>query len=133
LADEVINRVVRKLPEIIDTYEGPREPYFYGVWKRVMLEIPPPPPPPPPTPTPDELKEKERYDRCLQHCLKQQAPEDRRRLLAYYDAKGREKIELRRRLAAELGISENALRIRLSRLRATLKGCIEACLKQDGE
>ncbi|HZT35185.1 MAG TPA: hypothetical protein VFA15_04640, partial [Nitrososphaera sp.] len=70
---------------------------------------------------------------CLDRCLKELSSKDRRLLLDYYSKDGREKIELRRRLAAELGISENALRIRLSRLRATLKGCIEACLKQDGE
>ncbi|HKQ04635.1 MAG TPA: hypothetical protein VJ464_05855 [Blastocatellia bacterium] len=135
LADDTIDRVVRKVPEIADSYKGNPAPYCYGVARNVIHEwfrrprllVPPPPPPP------DVAKEKERYARCLEHCLEQLAPADRRRLLDYYAAEGRKKIELRRQLAAELGISENALRIRLSRLRATLKECIEACLKQDGE
>lgn len=135
IVDETISRVVRKLPEIADSYKGDPAPYCYAVARNVMYEWlrrPRPPVPPPPQPL-HEVEEKERLDRCLEHCLKQLAPEDRRRLLDYYSAEGREKIELRRRLAAELGISENALRIRLSRLRATLKDCIEECLKKDSE
>ena len=131
IADDVIDRVARKLPEVIDTYEGPREPYFYGFWRKVILE--PDPRPPVPPPSLDDPNVKEWDDQCLQHCLKRFAPEDRRLLLEYYSKEGREKIEWRRQLAAELGISENALRIRLSRLRATLKACMDDCLKQDSE
>ncbi|HJQ27005.1 MAG TPA: hypothetical protein VKA60_24165 [Blastocatellia bacterium] len=130
IADEVITRVVRKLPEIIATYEGPREPYFYGVLRNVLREPDPPPPAPPPAPSPDDLDEKERRDQCLEHCLQQQSPDDQQLLRDYYTDDGRAKIERRRQLAERLGLSDNALRIRLCRLRAALKGCIEDCLAQ---
>ena len=129
IADEVINRVVRKLPEIIDTYVGPPERYIYGVLRKVLLE-PNPPPLPPPPPPPDDPDVKERRDVCLRHCLKRLSPEDGKLLLDYYAADGRAKIERRRELAERLGISENALRIRLHRLRATLKACMDDCLKE---
>jgi len=130
IADEVFNRVVRKLPEIIDTYVGPPEPYIYGVLRKVVLE-PDPLPPPPPPPPPDDPRKKEQRDVCLRHCLKQLPPEDAELLLEYYADDGRAKIERRRELAERLGISENALRIRLHRLRATLKACMDDCLKEE--
>src|ERR1044072_1599961 len=53
LADETINRVVRLVQEIGDTYVGERAPFFYRVAGYVRLELcrpSPPPPPPPPDP-----------------------------------------------------------------------------------
>jgi DNA-directed RNA polymerase specialized sigma24 family protein len=131
--DEVIDRVVRKVPEIAEGYVGDPALYCYGVARNVIYEWFHRPRPPMPPPVLDDPNKKEQRDRCLRHCLEQRAPEDRRLLLEYYSKDGREKIELRRRLAAELGISENAFRIRLSRLRATLKDCLEECLKKYDE
>ena len=135
IVDETIDRVVRKVPQIADSYKGDPAPYCYGVARNVIHEWerrrrPPVPPPPP---SPDVVKEKEWRDACLRRCLKKLSPKDQDLLLDYYALDGREKIERRRQLAAELGISENALRIRLSRLRATLKDCMQECLKEYGE
>ncbi len=131
IVDETINRVVRKVPEIADFYTGDPALYCYGVLRNVMHEwhrhptlVPPPPPPP------DDLDQKERLAACLDHCMEKLSAEDRQLVLDYYADKGRAKIERRRELAERLGISENALRIRLTRLRATLKTCILACLEQ---
>jgi len=38
LADETIDRVIKRLPDIIDTYEGPPVRYFHGVARDVLLE-----------------------------------------------------------------------------------------------
>jgi DNA-directed RNA polymerase specialized sigma24 family protein len=130
IADEVINRVVRKLPGIIDDYVGLPERYIYGVLRKILIEPDPPPPVPPPAPPTDELDDKEWRDACLQHCLKKLSPEDQKLLLDYYADDGRAKIEHRRELAERLGISTNALRIHLCRLRATLKECLDDCLKK---
>jgi DNA-directed RNA polymerase specialized sigma24 family protein len=133
IADVTINRVVTKVPQIADTYVGPRQPYFYGVWRKVLLEFDPWPPPPPPPPPPDDANEKERRDACLEQCLKTLLPAERQQLLDYYADEGGAKIKRRRALAERLGISENALRIRLTRLRGLLRQCIGACLKQSSE
>lgn len=128
--DETINRVAQKLPEIVDTYVGPREPYFYRVAHYVYLEyikrlkgvvLPPQPDPP------DEAV----FD-CLDKCLDKLSKDDRELILMYYSQDGQAKIDLRRQLAERLGIEPNALRIRLHRLRRELRECIENCLRQAG-
>ena len=58
-------------------------------------------------------------DRCLG-----QLPEGARALLLRYHATGAERIAGRKRLADELGIALNALRIRMHRLRVTLEACL---------
>ena len=131
IADETINRAVRKVAEVAASYVGDPAYYCYGVARNVIHErIRPVPPVPPPTPPPDDPNHKERLDACLRRCLDRLPPEDARLVLAYYADDGRTKIERRRQLAAELGITENALRIRMTRLRATLKPCIVACLNE---
>jgi RNA polymerase sigma factor (sigma-70 family) len=134
IVDETIDRVVRKVPQIADSYKGDPALYCYGVARNVIHEwLRRHRPPVPPLPWPDSWEEKEPRYACLDRCLNELPPKDQDLLLDYYALDGREKIKRRRQLAAELGISENALRIRLSRLRAMLKDCIEDCLKQDGE
>jgi hypothetical protein len=46
----------------------------------------------------------------------------------YYAANKRAKIDLRKRIAAEFGISLSTLRLRALRIREKLQGCIEQCL-----
>jgi DNA-directed RNA polymerase specialized sigma24 family protein len=65
---------------------------------------------------------------CLDHCLAELAPEGRDLIVAYYVAEGRTRIDRRKRLAAERGISESALRNRAQRLRDGLERCIGECL-----
>jgi hypothetical protein len=47
----------------------------------------------------------------------------------YYAENKRAKIDLRKRIAAEFGISLNTLRLRALRIREKLQACIEQCLK----
>lgn len=131
LADEVINRVAKKVAELEKTYEGDPALYFYGVANKVHLEslkrrqthrLPPPT-----DPEPDEL---EREHRCLEQCMSRLPPESREMVLQYYREDRSAKIEHRQALAEQFGIAINALRIRAHRIRATLRQCVQSCLAQ---
>jgi len=71
-------------------------------------------------------------DACLQHCLAALSPSDRDLILAYYAGTGRERIDGRARLAAALGLSENALRLRAQRLRDRLREGAAQFVEQGG-
>ena len=73
-----------------------------------------------------EIKEK-RLD-CLEQCTGKLEPRNREIILRYYVGKERVKIENRRGLAAELGITMNALSIRACRIRDKLEACVRECL-----
>jgi DNA-directed RNA polymerase specialized sigma24 family protein len=131
LADETINRVVQKLPQIESGYAGERPLYFYGVANNVHLEYlrrKRPPPVPPPAPAPSEEDERE-YE-CLMSCVGGLPPGNRALVLRYYEDEKGAKIDNRRRLAEQLGIALNALRIRAHRIRVSLQECVEQCLAQ---
>jgi DNA-directed RNA polymerase specialized sigma24 family protein len=67
---------------------------------------------------------------CLGRCLNILKPEDRHLIVEYYRDAKRQRIDRRRELARELGISMNALGIRAWRLRANLERCVGACRKR---
>ncbi|HEY6923178.1 MAG TPA: hypothetical protein VI653_06915, partial [Steroidobacteraceae bacterium] len=60
---------------------------------------------------------------ALQGCLEELGPGAADLILAYYGGEGSARIEKRRRLAEELGLSVNALRNRALRLREALERC----------
>ncbi|HEY0429806.1 MAG TPA: hypothetical protein VGC76_18630 [Pyrinomonadaceae bacterium] len=67
---------------------------------------------------------------CLEKCLAEFSDENRKLVIAYYDTDERTMIATRRRLADELKISLNVLRIRVCRLKAKLEKCtLECCRK----
>ncbi|HEX8720195.1 MAG TPA: hypothetical protein VF736_06115 [Pyrinomonadaceae bacterium] len=131
LADETIDRVTVRAPEVSRGYVGDPCLYFYGVAHKVFLESlrrrPPRAPAPPPAPDAAD-EEAEREYECLERCVERLPPEGRELVLEYYRSERREKIDRRRELAARLGIAPNALRIRVHRLRASLLECVRACL-----
>lgn len=62
---------------------------------------------------------------ALDECLDRLPADERRLVLAYYaGGEGLAKIQHRRRLAREVGLSPNALRIRLRRSRERLEACL---------
>lgn len=65
---------------------------------------------------------------CLDNCLDELPPESRTLIVEYYQQEKKAK-EVRRRLAAQLGIPLNALRIRAHRIRLELEKCLELCLQ----
>jgi len=130
LFDTTVNRVTLKLPDIVADFVGDPLWYFISVgrnvyreWLRVK-EIPYESVPQQIVePNPDFARE------CLQKCLDHLTTEDRNLVLDYYvDNKGA-KIDLRRRLAEERGVTLNALRVKTHRLRSNLERCVLECLK----
>jgi len=70
-----------------------------------------------------QIKDTEKSDprlEWLERCLNGLSPRDRDLITAYYQGEGRERIRKRKALASEVG-GVNALRIRLCRVRATLR------------
>jgi len=130
LADETINRVMKRLPEIRDTYVGDRARYFHGVArfiirevgrrKEIAVEVMPV------SPIEDEDHSDE-YD-CLVKCLRFLPPEKRELILDYYIYDGRDKIEQHQRMASERGITDGALRGQTHQVRRTLETCIKQCI-----
>lgn len=130
LADETINRVTSKLSEIQDSYFGERARYFYGVANKIHLEyLRRKPPPPAPMPG-DDSNEIERQYECLEHCLQHLTPDNRDLVLQYYREERQAKIDHRRKLAEQLGIALNALRIRAHRIRVSLQDCVRNCVNE---
>ena len=131
LADETINRVTLKAPEVSKEYVGDPALYFYGVAQKVFLESlrrKQPCPLPPSHPSPEQSEETEREYECLERCMESLAPASRELVLDYYRDDRRAKIDHRKELAARLGIAQNALRIRVHRIRATLQECVGGCV-----
>lgn len=138
LADQTINQVARKVQEIKAYFEGDPAPYFYAVARNVhseyfrskheevpdMLEVLS-------AQQPEESEETEREHNCLEKCLVEMAPPDRELLLDYYREDGGAKIEHHKELAGRRGITRNALRILVCRLRARFKQCMRDCLKAE--
>jgi DNA-directed RNA polymerase specialized sigma24 family protein len=130
LADETINRVTSKVQTIADDYTGDPALYFYGVAHKVHLEYlrrKPTPVMPPPAEHSDEIEQE--YN-CLEHCLRHLTSDNRELVLQYYQEEKQAKINQRKRLAEQLGIALNALRIRAFRIRAALQQCVQDCLEQ---
>lgn len=130
-ADETIDRVIRRLPEIKPTFVGEPARYFSGVARKVLFEairkdkvvtdvIP--------ERATEEAHNSEMFD-CLRECL-EHLPLDRQELiLDYHLYQGRAKVEHHREMAAELSISEGALRTRAHHLRVNLEKCVLECLE----
>lgn len=135
LADETLDRVIGKFTagEEIGDYLN----YTYGVARFVHLE---------------HLREKARRNlrsidiplssraddpgddlavqrlACLERCLEQLPEEERTIILYYYQGDNQGRIRNRRDIAAALGITMNALRLRARRIRAKIEECVSRCM-----
>jgi DNA-directed RNA polymerase specialized sigma24 family protein len=135
LADEVINRVARRIAEREDIANIAG--YFLGVARLVALEsrsrqaregralaeyarhIG----------DADRLEDSdERALECLDSCLSRLPSDRREHLLRYYSGQQAARIATRGRLAEALGIGPVALRNRMLRMRQSLENCVKACL-----
>lgn len=137
LADETIDRVIHKVPEIAPNYAGNPALYFSGVARYILLEyknriaqlrlLPSVPP--------KQIEEDEDIEReyeCLDSCIERLTPSNRELILEYYREEKRAMIENRKRLAERMGVTPNALRVRADRIRNSLEKCVANCLKQKG-
>ena len=129
LADEVIDRVARRVKDIEATYIGDQTIYFLGVMNNVHHEyLRHPSVPQLAIAAKDEVEVKEQTYLCLDRCLEKLSPHAREIIQQYYAADKRAKISLRQRVAAKFGLSRSNLRLRALRIRMKLQTCIEQCL-----
>ncbi len=129
LADETIDRVAHRVRDIEATYVGDKSLYFLGVMNNVHHEYLKRPRLSELAPPPDDSVVKEQTYLCLDKCIEKLTPHAREIIEQYYAADKRAKINLRKRIAAALGISNSNLRLRALRIRAKLQVCIEQCLE----
>jgi DNA-directed RNA polymerase specialized sigma24 family protein len=130
LADVTIERVTRKVRDLAAGYVGDPALYFYGVAHKVYLEYQKKKPDPLPLPPPDPPDHLEKNDRCLERCLQKLDSQTRNLILQYYKDDRRAKIDHRGQLARQMGIPLNTLRMRMHRIRLSLRECVEDCLNQ---
>lgn len=126
IADKALERFEEKAKRLRLRYKGDPALYVYAIAKRVHKEIlreesqtlvPPLPR--------DDTDEVELRHAWLEHCLKLLKPESHKLILRFYQGEKREKIENRKRLAAELGINSKALSLRALHIRQKLYGCMK--------
>lgn len=67
---------------------------------------------------------------CLTKCLAEFSAENRRVIVEYYSADERTMIAARQRLADEMKVSLNVLRIRVCRLKSKLENCTRECCNE---
>jgi RNA polymerase sigma factor (sigma-70 family) len=144
LADETLNRVARRLEEAGAIESDAPAHYCYIVARFVFMEhlretrkdgalahelrqqphtdeLDAPG-------TDDERRMKEQRLNCLEQCLSKLESPSREIITRYYVGKARVKIEHRRALAEELGITPNALSVRACRIRDKLEACVRQCV-----
>lgn len=141
LADEVMNRMARRLATGLEVRVADPYRYLSGIAYRVLHEeyreiersrrllghaveavdrsLP----------TPEEQNRKELRMGCLESCLAALNEESRRLILDYYRTSGDKLYNHRRQLAEELGISGQALRLKTHRIRLGLESCVSECME----
>jgi DNA-directed RNA polymerase specialized sigma24 family protein len=136
-ADEVFNRVIRKLSEGVEIKNAGG--YCHEVARLIFLESSRgiegrqqsldsvAQQPAPENHTSDEIDERETRLDCLEECLRAIPAESARLILEYYDYDERGQIEKRREMAARLGLRREALANRAQRVRDKLEDCVRAC------
>ena len=79
----------------------------------------------------ERIEVQEQRLECLERGLQQLNPDQRALVIEYYRDARRQRIERRREMARRLGITMNALSIRVSRIRVALQASVERCRKQE--
>lgn len=144
LADETINRIIRKLPTFADSYVGDKEKIFYAYANFVRLEY---------------LRKRannensvinfvslinylqsqnqseldaelDRTYHCLSICLQEHPPDKQKLFISYYLVEKSNKVNHHEKLAEEFGLSLSALRKKIFDMKQKLLDCIKNCLKK---
>lgn len=130
-ADETLDRLAAKLADDVAVLDLAG--FAHGIARMVLMESTRArareaplddatlPAPPSPEPADDALA------RSLEDCLGRLSGTERELVLSYYaGGDGRGKIERRREMARGSGLSDNALRSRVQRLRDRIEACVRA-------
>lgn len=139
LADETLNRAARRLAEEGRIETDTPAKYCYTLARFVFLEhlrsarageLPLdalPAGKQADLPAGEHQESRELMLGCLEGCMAELDARDREIVLGYYRGVLREKIENRKRMAEDMGISVNALSIRAFRIREKLERCVTKC------
>ena|SRR5215212_1977768 len=142
LTDEVFDRVAKRIDEVRPTYVGDPRLYFRAVANNLVKEdlkkaktkisleeseLREP------TTTESDEDDAEDMEECLRSCLQQLSAENRKLIVDYYAKEKQAKIDHRSELAQQFGISVENLRVKVYRIRVSLQGCIERCLKSKAQ
>ncbi len=133
LTDIVFERVLQRVDDWASQPDRNPIIFFFGVAKKVVLEQ---------SNIPDSVElpkdivaeineDREVLANCLEQCLSKLSPEKRRIILEYYQDERRAKIDHRKELAKKIGMSENALRLQVFRIRHELEICLRKCLEHE--
>ena len=138
LTDKVFDRISKKVHELRPKYVGDPRAYFFGVARNVIKEdlkktksrVPLEDADLPEQKTIEIDAETTAIEDCLESCLQKVSMENRKLITAYYAKVKQAKIDHRAELAQQLGIPVETLRVKVYRIRKSLHGCIERCLKR---
>lgn len=138
MTDETFDRVAKKVHEVRQSYQGDPRLYFRAVannlikenFKKIKTQVSLDDIHLPGQETIEPTEETADLEDCLQSCLQKLDNEKRKLILAYYAKEKQAKIDYRHELAQRFGISVETLRVRVFRIRASIEGCIESCLKR---
>jgi DNA-directed RNA polymerase specialized sigma24 family protein len=138
LADEVINRVAVRIDKVTVKYSEPAK-CFHGFAGNVYREYlqdrarqvgTDPSVLPDPSNDEEERKRLEMDDECLKRCMEKLPNADDDLFRRYFQELTPAKIRIRKKLAAELRLTSNALAIRVGRIRKRLRECMNECLAE---
>jgi DNA-directed RNA polymerase specialized sigma24 family protein len=140
LADETLERAARRLQEIGSDFVGSDPTRFiYGVaWNVARESFRRPVTVPLPEKWESRVAEAPPHDDgdleqdCLEGCLRRLAAAERELVLGYHQGEGSDRIQNRAAMARGLGLSANALRLKIHRLTAQLRECVLACVERGG-
>lgn len=133
LADKTIDRVVKKIDAIAETYQGNPAFYFLNVANKIYLEESRKPVS---VELPENLASTENEDdfrpeyECLKKCLTTLSAEQREFILEYYEKSKKAKIDSHKLLAQNIGIELGNLHTRAFRLRGKLQKCVLQCIEE---
>ena len=142
LTDEVFDRVAKKVHEVKPTYVGDPRLYFRAVANNLVkedlkkaktqvslegTELREP------TTIESDEDNAEEMEECLRSCLQKLSAENRKLIVEYFAKEKQAKIDHRSELAQQFGISVENLRVKVYRIRVSLQGCIERCLKSKAQ
>lgn len=130
LADEVSNRVAVRIDSCVVKYNDPYRcclGFLDNVYMEYLRDARRPPPPPPIRRDTDRL---EMEDRCLKRCLGDLETPEKDLFERYFEGEKRARINARQKMAEELKLTANALRIQAFRVRRRLRLCLEECLAE---
>jgi DNA-directed RNA polymerase specialized sigma24 family protein len=136
LADEAMDRLARKVLEDPQSISNPQRLLFAMAWKIMQESFRQPRSVDLPDdwestetnrPAPPEEDEGRGQD-CLESCLGWLPDGDRSVIVAYFEHEKRAKISHRMDIAKELGISANALRLKVHRIVVQLRTCVTECM-----